>query len=62
MNTITEFIEALKWNWLTSHWREYSSEKEPKFKVGDHVTISKYKNFFAKGYSQNCSKDVFVIS
>ena len=26
------------------------NDKEPKYKVGDHVRISKYKNFFAKGY------------
>ena len=30
-------------------------------KVGDHVRISKYKNIFAKGYTPNCSEDVFVI-
>ena len=27
-----------------------SNEKDPKFKVNDHVRISKYKNIFAKGY------------
>ena len=32
-----------------------SNKKDPKFKVGDHVTISKYKNIFAKGYTPNCS-------
>ena len=32
-----------------------------KFKVGDHVRISKYKNIFAKGYTPNCSEEVFVI-
>ena len=25
--------------------------KNPKFKVGDHARISKYKNTFAKGYT-----------
>ena len=35
--------------------------KDPKFKVGDHVRISKYKNIFAKGYMPNCSEEVFVI-
>ena len=38
------------------------NEKDPKFKVGDHVKISKYKNIFTKGYSQNWSEDVFVVS
>ena len=28
------------------------NDKDPKFKVGDHVRISKYKNIFAKGYTQ----------
>ena len=32
-----------------------------KFKVGDHVRISKYKNIFAKGYTPNWSEEVFVI-
>ena len=36
--------------------------KNPKFKVGDNVTISKYKNIFAKGYTPNCSDEVFVIN
>ena len=26
------------------------NDKDPKFKVGDHVRIFKYKNIFAKGY------------
>ena len=39
-----------------------SDEKDPKFKVGDHVRISKYKNIFAKRYTPNWSEEVFVIS
>ena len=35
--------------------------KDPKFQVGDHVRISKYKNIFAKGYTPNWSEEVFVI-
>ena len=35
--------------------------KDPKFKVGDRVRISKYKNIFAKGYIPNWSEGVFVI-
>ena len=38
------------------------NDKEPKFKVGDHVRISKYKNIFAKGYTPNWSEEVFVAS
>ena len=37
------------------------NNKDPKFKVGDHVRISKYKNNFAKGYMPNWSEEVFVI-
>ena len=37
------------------------NHKDPKFKVGDRVRISKYKNIFAKGYIPNRSEEVFVI-
>ena len=37
------------------------NENDPKFKVGDHVRISKYKKNFAKGYTPNWSEKVFVI-
>ena len=37
------------------------NNKDPKFKVGDRVRISKYKNIFAKGYTPNSSEEVFVI-
>ena len=33
----------------------------PKFKVGNHIRISKYKNIFAKGYVPNWSEEVFLI-
>ena len=38
------------------------NDKDPKFKVGDYVRISKYKNIFAKGYIPNWSEEVFIIS
>ena len=37
------------------------NDKDPKFKVGDRVRISKYKNIFAKGYTPNWSEEVFVV-
>ena len=37
------------------------NNKDPKFKVGDRVRISKYKNTFAKGYTPNWSEEIFVI-
>ena len=38
------------------------NDKDPKFKVGDHVRIYKYKNIFAKGYTPNWSEEAFVVS
>ena len=38
-----------------------SNVTKPKFKVGDHFRISKYKNIFVKGYTQNWSEG-FVVS
>ena len=37
------------------------NDKNPKFKVGDQVRISKYKNIFAKGYMLNWSEEIFII-
>ena len=37
------------------------NDKDPKFKVGDTVRISKYKNIFAKVYTPNWLEEVFVI-
>ena len=37
------------------------NDKDPKFKVGDHIRISKYKKIYAKGYNPIWSKEVFVI-
>ena len=37
------------------------NDKDPKFKIGDTVRISKYKNMFAKGYVLNWSEEVFLI-
>ena len=38
------------------------NDRDPKFVVGDHVKISKYKNIFTKGYTPNWSQEVFVVS
>ena len=37
------------------------NDKYPKFKVGDQIKTSKYKSIFAKGYTPNCTEEVFVI-
>ena len=39
-----------------AEYYEKSSEKDLKFKVGDHVRISKFKNVFGKGYTTNWSE------
>ena len=43
-------------------YNQDSNEKDPKFKAGDRVRISRYKNIFSKGYMQNWSEEVFIIS
>ena len=40
--------------------RKEVNDKDPKFKIGDHVRISKYKNIFAKGYNPNWSEEIFI--
>ena len=45
-----------------AEYNENPNIKDPKFKAGDNVRISKYKNIFAKGYTPNWSEEVFVIS
>ena len=42
-----------------AEYNEGSNEKDPKFKVGDHVRISKIKNIFAKGYA-NWSEEILL--
>ena len=37
------------------------NDTDTKFKVGDHVRISKYKNIFAKRFTPNWSEEVFAI-
>ena len=44
-----------------AEYNKKSNEKDPKFKVGDHVRISKYKNIFAQGHAPNWSEEIFVV-
>ena len=37
------------------------NKKHSKFKVDDRVRISKFKNIFAKGYTPNWSKEIFIV-
>ena len=38
-----------------------SNNMDPKFKVGEYVRVSKYKNILAKGYAENLSQKIFMI-
>ena len=38
-----------------------NNDKDPKFSLSDHVRISKYNTFYAKGYIPNWSEEVVVI-
>ena len=40
---------------------KHSRNNKPKFKVGDHVRISKYKHIFTKGYQPSWTTEVFTI-
>ena len=54
-NTVHRTIKMKPIDVVTDSYGEYnedSNEAKPKFKVGDHVRISKYKKVFAKGYMQ----------
>ena len=37
------------------------NEKDSRFKVGDRVRISKFENIFAKGYTPNWSREIFIV-
>ena len=37
------------------------NKKDGRFKIGDRVRISKFKNTFAKGYTPNWSKEIFIV-
>ena len=37
------------------------NEKDSRFKVGDRVRISRYKNIFAKRYAPNWSSEIFIV-
>ena len=43
------------------NFRKEVNDKDPKFRVVDHVRISKYKNIFANRCTQNWSEEAFLI-
>ena len=38
------------------------NEKDSRFKVGDRARISKFKSMFAKGYTPNWSREIFIVN
>ena len=64
-NTIHRTIKMKPIDVTDDSYAEYNEDfnkKDPKFKIGDHVRISKYKNIFAKEYTPNWSEEVFAIN
>ena len=64
-NTIHRTIKMKPIDVMSDSFAEYNEDfnkKRPKFKVNDHVRISKYKNIFAKGYVPNWSEEVFIVN
>ena len=63
-NTYHNSIKMKSSDGKSNSYAEYnvdSNAKDAKFKLGDHVRISKHKNIFAKRYAPNWSEGVFVI-
>ena len=63
-NTVRRTIKTKPIEVTSNSYAEYnedSNKKDPKFKVGDRVRISKYKNIFTKGHTPNWSEKVFVV-
>ena len=60
-NTIKMKPKAAKDNNNRIYIDEYN-KKNARFNVGDRVRISKFKNIFAKGYTPNWSKEIFIVN
>ena len=63
-NAVHRTIKMKPINVTSDSYAEYNEDSnvtKPKFKVGDDVRISKYKNIFAKGYTQNWLEEVLLL-
>ena len=49
-------IDVKNNNYIDEH-----NEKDGRFKLGSRVRISKFKNIFAKRYTPNWSKEIFIV-
>ena len=64
-NTVHKTIKMKPIDVTNNSYVEYNenpNKEDPKFKIGDHVRISKYKNIFAKGYAPNWSEEISVVN
>ena len=64
-NTVNRTIKIKSIDVTDNSFAEYNEEsnkKDPKFKISDHLRISRYKNIFAKGYTTNWSEEAFIVS
>jgi hypothetical protein len=48
--------------WKNLYAKKSTFLQTPKFSIGDHVRISREKGLFEKGFDQNWSREIFVIS
>ena len=63
-NTVHRTIKMKHVDVISDSYAKYNEDfikKDSKFKVGDHVRVSKYKNIFAKGYAPNCSEELLLL-
>ena len=64
-NTVHKTIKMKPIDVTADSYVEYNEDlkkKGPKFKVNNHVRISKFKNIFVKGYVPNWSEEIFVVN
>ena len=64
-NTVHKTIKVKPTDFTDDSYAENNEDfnkKDPTFKVGDNVRISKYKIIFAKRYSPNWSEEFCVVS
>ena len=64
-NTIYKTTKIKPIDVTNNSYAEYNEDfnkNGPKFKVNDHVRISKYINIVAKGYVPNWSEEVFIVN
>ena len=64
-NTVHRTIKMKPIDVTSDSYVEYnkdSNKKNPRFKVGGYVRISKYKNIFANGYTPSWSKEDLLVN